>query len=115
MTSIKTCHALETAVKDARADIDADSRIRRTISGGRTVRGSLSATVVAILREQPEVFGWRKEFGEREELEGDSYSAVAMKLTALDMSVAWWSLRHNRYYYYCALFSNLPPHGSTEN
>lgn len=66
MTSIKPCHALETAVKAARAEMELKSKIRRTISGGRTVKGSVPGEVVLILSRQwfvskgeVEVFGLR--------------------------------------------------------
>lgn len=52
MTSIKVCQALETLVNDARAEVDVNSKMRRTISGGRMVRGSLPGEVVVILRGQ---------------------------------------------------------------
>jgi len=50
MTSIKVCQALEAAVRDARAEVEVNSKMRRTISGGRAVRGSLPGDVVVILR-----------------------------------------------------------------
>ena len=48
MTSINVCQALEAAVNDARAEIEADSKTRRTTSGGRTVRGSIPGEVDVI-------------------------------------------------------------------
>ena len=83
MTSIKVCHALDTAVNDARVEIVAESRIRRTTSGGRTVRGSLPGDVEVILKRG---FGFEQEFRERKDAGGVNYSAVPILLTALIIS-----------------------------
>lgn len=48
MTSINSCQALETAVRDARAEIGVNSKMRRTISGGRMARGSATGEMPVI-------------------------------------------------------------------
>lgn len=79
MTSIKVCQALETAVRDARAEVEVNSRMRRTISGGSAVRGSLPGEVVVILRGQLVFLGV-----EEKKLRGVHDSAILILLTAFD-------------------------------
>jgi hypothetical protein len=51
VTSINWCQALEAAVRDARAETGVKCKICRTISGGRTVRGSAIGEMAVIFSE----------------------------------------------------------------